>query len=209
MKERTPYLSGIFAAGAALILSLTLRSVFPKLSALLLAAVCVSGAVFVLLLGAVIFFAFWKPKATPEETESLRRADLVKHGRSQLVSARMARNRIRESRVREVSAEVCDQMEKILRTLGEQPEDIPKAGLLFSYYLPTLKKILEKYAYLESRGAADSALTETAAQCLGDIQTAMEQQYESLFADDVLDLTVEMQTLTQICKRNGLLPENE
>lgn len=209
MKERTSYLPGILAAGAALILSLSLRSVLPKLSALLLAVVCISGVVFVLLLGAVIFFAFWKPKATAEETESLRRADLVKCGRSQLVGARMARNRIRESRVRALSGGVCDQMEKILRTLGEQQEDIPKAGLVFSYYLPTLKKILEKFAYLESSATADSALAETTARCLEDIHKAMVQQYDNLFADDILDLTVEMQTLTQICQRNGLLPENE
>ena len=36
---------------------------------------------------------------------------------------------------------------------------------------------------------------------------AMEKQYNNLFEIDILDLTVEMEVLTQICKRDGLLTD--
>ena len=36
---------------------------------------------------------------------------------------------------------------------------------------------------------------------------AMEKQYNNLFENDILDLTVEMEVLTQICKRDGLLTD--
>ena len=35
----------------------------------------------------------------------------------------------------------------------------------------------------------------------------MEKQYNNLFEDDILDLTVEMKILTQMCKKDGLLTE--
>lgn len=37
----------------------------------------------------------------------------------------------------------------------------------------------------------------------------MEKQYDSLFDDDKLDLTVDMEALTLACKRDGLLDEDE
>jgi hypothetical protein len=37
----------------------------------------------------------------------------------------------------------------------------------------------------------------------------MEKQYNSLFDDDKLDLTVDMEALTLACKRDGLLEKEE
>lgn len=42
-------------------------------------------------------------------------------------------------------------------------------------------------------------------ECLGNIKSAMDKQYQNLFEDDKLDLTVEMEALTLACKRDGLL----
>ena len=40
------------------------------------------------------------------------------------------------------------------------------------------------------------------------IQVAMRKMYDSLFDDDKLDLTVEIETLKQICRQDGLLAED-
>ena len=45
--------------------------------------------------------------------------------------------------------------------------------------------------------------------CLGEIKTAMEKQYSAIFENDILDLTVEMEALTQACKRDGLLVSDD
>ena len=42
-------------------------------------------------------------------------------------------------------------------------------------------------------------------ECLENIKSAMDKQYQNLFEDDKLDLTVEMEALALACKRDGLL----
>ena len=46
------------------------------------------------------------------------------------------------------------------------------------------------------------------AVCLDGIQVAMRKMYDSLYDDDKLDLTVEMETLKQFCKQDGLLADS-
>ena len=41
-----------------------------------------------------------------------------------------------------------------------------------------------------------------------DMETAMEKQYLNLFEDDKLDLCVEMDVLTRICRQDGLLGDD-
>ena len=77
----------------------------------------------------------------------------------------------------------------------------------FNYYLPTLEKILIKYKEIESSGVPTEEITQSTITCLEDIKMAMEKQYNNLFENDILDLTVEMEVLTQICKRDGLLTD--
>ena len=52
-------------------------------------------------------------------------------------------------------------------------------------------------------------VTENTIDCLKNIKAAMEKQYNNLFESDILDLTVEMEVLTQICKRDGLLTDED
>ena len=42
---------------------------------------------------------------------------------------------------------------------------------------------------------------------LNHIQSAFGRQYDSLFAGDLLDLSVEIEVMTYACKRDGLLPD--
>ena len=60
---------------------------------------------------------------------------------------------------------------------------------------------------LETNGMLTEEVTADVLKSLKEIETAMTATREKLFADDVLDLTVEMEVLRQICKRDGLLDE--
>ena len=66
-----------------------------------------------------------------------------------------------------------------------------------------------KYKELESSGVPTMEVTENTIDCLKNIKAAMEKQYNNLFESDILDLTVEMEVLTQICKRDGLLTDED
>ena len=73
--------------------------------------------------------------------------------------------------------------------------------------LPLLSGILRKYTRLEQSGVPTEEVTARTIDCLRDLETASQKQYESLFDNDVVDITADMQVLTQLCRQNGLLEE--
>ena len=190
---------GILGLIGAAVLFLILRRFSPSLSRLFLIIGIIAIFCVLVLVALVLYFAFRKPSD---------RAALRQKGRSDLLELRQLTLRIHDQRIRKSGEEVCRVVEKILAALKEQPEDIPKARQLFSYYLPTFGGILQRYVRLEQSGvpAADDA--KKVAVCLDGIQTAMSKMYDSLYDDDKLDLTVEIETLKQICRQDGLLAED-
>lgn len=157
----------------------------------------------VVLVAVVLYFAFRKPSEEKETTAEDAAAALLAGGRTDLVQLRQLTMRVRDKEIRQAGEGVCGTIDEILKALKEQPQDIQRVRNLFTYYLPTLGGILRRYIRLEQSGI--STEKEKVLSCLGDIRTAMEKLYESLFDDDKLDLTVEMEVLEQICKRDGLL----
>lgn len=197
---------GILGLIGAAVLFLILRRFFPSLSRLFLIIGIIAIFCVLALTALVMYFAFRKPKKKNDSASD--RTVLLQKGRSDLLELRQLTLRIHDRRIRKSSEEVCWVVEKILAALKEQPEDIPKVRQLFSYYLPTFGGILQRYARLEQSGvpAADDA--EKVAVCLDSIQTAMRKMYDSLYDDDKLDLTVEIETLRQFCKQDGLLSDS-
>lgn len=196
---------GILGLIGAAVLFLILRHFSPSLSRLFLIIGIIAISCVLVLVALVLYFAFRKPKKKPDSASD--RAVLLQKGRSDLLELRQLTLRIHDQRIRKSGEEVCRVVEKILAALKEQPEDIPKARQLFSYYLPTFGGILQRYIRLEQSGVPVADDAKKVAVCLDGIQVAMRKMYDSLYDDDKLDLTVEIETLKQICKRDGLLPE--
>lgn len=197
---------GILGLIGAAVLFLILRRFFPSLSRLFLIIGIIAIFCVLALTALVMYFAFRKPKKKTDSASD--RTVLLQKGRADLLELCQLTLRIHDQRIRKSGEEVCRVVEKILTALKEQPEDIPKVRQLFSYYLPTFGGILQRYARLEQSGvpAADDA--EKVAVCLDSIQTAMRKMYDSLYDDDKLDLTVEIETLRQFCKQDGLLSDS-
>ncbi len=146
-----------------------------------------------------------EPKAIPPSKLSPEAMQILSKGRSHLMELRNLLRRIRNLNVKKRGEDICFEIDKILGALQQQPEDIPMVRQFFNYYLPTLGNILLKYLRLEEAGMATEQTTVRVMACLGEIKTAMEKQYAAIFENDLLDLTVEMESLTQACKRDGLL----
>ena len=168
-----------------------------------------AGIFIALLVALVIFFAFRKPNAKNNDTAPGEETDVLTKGRSKLLELRQLNMRLKNRQIRSHSEEICSIVDKIIRALREQPEDIPRARQFFNYYLPTLGEILRKYRILEESGVPASDATENVASCLEVIRAAMEKQYENLFDDDKLDLTVEIEVLKQMGLRDGLLTDDD
>lgn len=197
---------GILSLIGAAVLFLILRHFSPSLSRLFLIIGIIVILCVLALTALVMYFAFRKSKKKPSSAGD--RAVLMQKGRSDLLELRQLTLRIHDQRIRKSGEEVCRVVEKILAALKEQPEDIPKARQLFSYYLPTFGGILQRYVRLEQSGVSAEGDAERVAVCLDSIQTAMSKMYDSLYDDDKLDLTVEMETLKQFCKQDGLLADS-
>lgn len=196
---------GFFGLIAAVVLYFVLRKVFPSLATAMLVIGAVIVALIVILVVVVLFFALRKPKKNDGPAADNDVAAVLTKGRTNLTELRRMGIRIKNLKVRKLNEEICVIIDKILRALKNQPEDIPRVRQFLNYYLPTMGEILLKYVRVEESGIPAETVTQNTIAWLGDIKTAMEKQYANLFDDDILDLTVEMETLTLACKRDGLL----
>lgn len=207
MGEKSSGVLGILGLAGVVVLFFFLRRVFPSLATALLVVGGIIAALIAILVAAVIFLALRKPKGKDAAPGAEDAGAVLARGRSHLMELRTLGMRVKNPQIRKLNEEICGTADKILRTLKEQPEDIPRVRRFFNYYLPTLGSILRKYVYLEQSGIPAADTTAKTVSCLGDIKTAMEKQYTNLFENDILDLSVEMEVLTQICKRDGLLAD--
>lgn len=201
-------LGGLLGLIGVVVLFLITKRFFPSLSTVLLVIGGIALACIAALVVLVVFFAFRKPQKPAAEKDAEDAVSVLAKGRSHLLELRQPALRVRDQEIRTSSERVCQVIQKILDTLKEQPEDIPKARQLFSYYLPTLGGILRRFLRLEQSGVPAVDTTDKVNSCLNSIQAAMEKLYASLFDNDQLDLTVEMEVLKQMCRQNGLLAEN-
>ena len=143
------------------------------------------------------------PALSPEQNE------ILKTGRAHLMELRRRMTHVKHVPIRTVCGNICGEAEKILATLRKKPEKISQVRQFLNYYLPTLGSILEKYVRLEENDALTESMTDNTLEHLIDIKHAMEAQYQALFDDDKLDLSVEMEALKIACLRDGLLTEED
>ena len=138
-----------------------------------------------------------------EQTEVIRKA------REQLLELRRLTMRIKNRGVHSKANEICGVADKIIQTLKQKPDKINSVRQFLNYYLPTLGEIISKYKRIEESGVPLEETTEKVQSYLNDIKRAMDKQYESLFADDILDMSVEMEAMKMAVKRDGLISDEE
>ena len=95
----------------------------------------------------------------------------------------------------------------ILAEVEAHPEKAPQIRRFANYYLPDAVRILELYARLEGQdvqgGNAASVRREVETNAAS-IATAFENQLDSLFAADALDLSADLEVLNGMLRSQGL-----
>ncbi|MDD2648651.1 MAG: 5-bromo-4-chloroindolyl phosphate hydrolysis family protein [Eubacteriales bacterium] len=99
---------------------------------------------------------------------------------------------------------------KIFQTVIDQPKKAPQIRKFMSYYLPTTLKMLASYRKMDERGVygenADQARKKiTGAMSL--VIKAFDKQLDTLYQNDMLDITTDVDVLEQMLKRDGLSDE--
>ena len=100
-----------------------------------------------------------------------------------------------------------DLTRKIFAILDQRPEKENQLYNFMNYYLPTTLKALESYARLEAQGIETPAVKEAKQKinhALDELADGYENQLDKLFADDVVDITADIDVMRKMLERDGL-----
>ena len=96
---------------------------------------------------------------------------------------------------------------EIFKTVADKPQKAPQIRRFMDYYLPTTLKMLAGWRQMDERGGTG----EEAARVRNQIHEAMdvvvsacEKQLNSLYKDDYLDISTDIDVLQQMLRRDGL-----
>ena len=212
--------NALFGAGA-IALILAALGILSRFAPGMFKGILIAGVVIVVIIAALIIgliaFALSRSKSDAKTvrdnknagkaTVNSEQSEILAKGRENLMELRKLIVRIKDREIHKKANEVCAVIDKILQTLREKPDKIPNTRQFFNYYLPTLKEVLNKYKRIEDSGVEHTDMTRKVSNYLTDCKNAMDKQYEGLFANDILDMTVDMEAMKQAVKRDGLASE--
>lgn len=145
-----------------------------------------------------------KEQADPKEAEL---ADIIKEGNEYLQQIRAANDALPG----EVISNKLDRLEnvtaRIFACVRKHPEKLPEIRRFIRYYMPTTLKLVKSYEEFESQSVKGENITkakEEIERALDTINTAFENLLDTLFADDVLDVSADISTLETMLKQEGL-----
>lgn len=97
---------------------------------------------------------------------------------------------------------------QIFKTVAERPKKAPQIRRFMDYYLPTTLKMLKSYRVMDQREVTGQNAQEARSRivkAMGVVLSACEKQLETLYHDDMLDVTTDIEVLEQMLKRDGLV----
>lgn len=209
MDEKSGGIIGILGVALCVGILIAAKKFFPSLFTVLLWVVGIILVLFIILCAVVIWFAFKKPKVGPETEKAAKRNETLTEARNRVMSVRRTCMAIKNVEIRNSGIKVCMKTDKILGVFRQKPALISENRQFFSYYLPMFGSIVEKYERVEKGSVADREMTEKVLEHLKELESAFEKQYRSLYAGDMLDLSVEMEAMSIACKRDGLISDGD
>ena len=102
--------------------------------------------------------------------------------------------------------------QKIFAYVKQHPENLKQIRQFLNYYLPTTIKLLEKYVVLQNQGLRTGNIDEGMTRIenmLEKIIAAFQQQLDSLFENDVVDITAEIRVMEKMMASEGLTGGND
>ena len=149
-----------------------LKNLFPKLAVMFVITCMVIMLLLVAVIAVVMIVAFKKP-----ENEQIRKElnVMLLKGREQLVDIRRISMKIKDRNIRAEAEDTCRHVEKVLRILKEQPENLVRIPQLFDEYMPTLQDILSKYVRMEEQGCVSQEEKDAMRNIIKDMKKVMEE----------------------------------
>ena len=102
--------------------------------------------------------------------------------------------------------------QKIFDYVKQHPENVRQIRQFLNYYLPTTIKLLEQYVVLQNQGVRTGNIDEgmrKIEEMLEKVIAAFQQQLDSLFENDVVDITAEIRVMEKMMASEGLTGGND
>lgn len=99
---------------------------------------------------------------------------------------------------------ICEIAEGVVADLEADPRGIRRARKFLNVYLENVQQVIQGYAKTH-RHAGSEKLEQNFSQALDAIEAAFQEQQQKLLEEDVFDLDVKIEVLTQQLKREGIL----
>lgn len=142
----------------------------------------------------------------PVTTGDAERDSLLAEGRQAVSELKRLRSSIPDPSVRARIDQISDLTEKIFADIVEDPKDVPQVKRFAGYYLPTTMKLLNAYDRMSGQGEGEniSGTLKRIGDILDTTVRAYQKEYDSLFANEALDIETDITVLESMLKREGL-----
>ncbi len=111
----------------------------------------------------------------------------------------------------EILSAKMDELERtsnrILKAIEEKPSRAPQVRRFMDYYLPTTLKMLTNYRLMDERdlqGANADEVRQSIVSGVDTVNSACSRLLDSLYKDEYLDVSTDIDVLKQMLKRDGL-----
>ncbi len=213
-KRRNPNpVKGFFAsllAGGATVLGYSLLFPFDRWNHYLI------GGALALLLGRVAYIMF-SGLDTSQTAQSLQDLpvtgnsavdQLIARGQDMLVAIRKEDELIPDPALSEKIVQLDGIATRIFQTVIDQPEKAPQIRRFMDYYLPTTLKMLTGYRKLQQSGVSGYQAQSTKnriTDAMDVVLGAFNKQLETLYQNDMLDISTDIDVLETMLKQDSLL----
>jgi len=144
----------------------------------------------------------------PERSGDEKIDELLIEGERAVVEISRLRSSILDERVRKKLDEIIPVTDSIFKKLLIEPNVYSQVKRFADFYLPTTIKLLHTYDRFGKSGSGGEHVTGTLEQidtALDSVLVSYKKLYDSLFANQALDIETDIEVLEMILKRDGLL----
>ena len=134
--------------------------------------------------------------------------DVIKKGAEMMAQIREENDLIPDPALSQQMDDLERLCGQIFRTVAEKPKKAPQIRRFMDYYLPTTLKMLKSYRVMDQREVTGQNAQEARSRivkAMGVVLAACGRQLETLYHDDMLDVTTDIDVLEQMLKRDGLI----
>lgn len=135
---------------------------------------------------------------------------MIVKGRQTTARLREEQARITDPELKTYVARTERAITQIVDTVAQTPAKAALAGRFINYYLPTILKLLDAYDRLVEAGQATNmnATLQSIEDSMENVAKASERQLMSMFEDEQMDISTDIEVLETMLKSDGLLDDD-